>query len=111
MGEGISYAFEHGRLAAKAIARLLDGEGDALAAYERELCRGVVGRKLAKLNFAARRFYGPRSRLFFRLAGLSRRAQQVGIDWYNGAHGLDELPVRTLIAKWAGAVLLGIPLR
>lgn len=111
MGEGISYAFEHGRLAAMAIARLLDGEGDALAAYERELHRGVVGRKLAKLNFAARRFYGPRSRLFFRLAGLSRRAQQVGIDWYNGAHGFDELPVRTLIAKWAGAVLLGIPLR
>ena len=111
MGEGISQGFEQGKLAARAIVRMLDGETDALAAYERELHRGLIGRKLSKLNFAARRFYGPRHRLFFRLAGLSRRAQQIGIDWYNGARELDELPVRTLIAKWAGAVLLGIPLR
>ena len=111
MGEGISQGFEQGKLAAGAIVRMLDGDRDALAAYERELHRGLIGRKLSKLNFAARRFYGPRHRLYFRLAGLSRRAQQIGIDWYNGANDLDELPVRTLIAKWAGAVLLGIPLR
>ena len=111
MGEGISQGFEQGKLAARAIMRMLDGERDALKAYERELHRGLIGRKLSKLNFAARRFYGPRHRLFFRLACLSRRAQRIGIDWYNGARDLDELPVRTLIAKWAGAVLLGIPLR
>jgi len=111
MGEGISQGFEQGKLAAGAIVKLLDGERDALAAYDRELHRGVIGRKLSKLNFAARRFYGPRHRMHFRLACLSRRAQQIGIDWYNGAHDLDELPVRALIAKWFGAVLLGIPLR
>jgi len=111
MGEGISQGFEQGRLAASAVVRFGDGQRDALAEYERELHRGLIGRKLAKLNFAARRFYGPRHRIYFRLACLSRRAQQIGIDWYNGARDLDELPVRTLIAKWAGAVLLSRPLR
>ena len=111
MGEGISQGFEQGELAAHAIVRLLEGERDALAAYERELHRGVIGRKLSKLHFAARRFYGPRHRMNFRLACLSRRAQRIGIDWYNGARGLDELPVRTLVAKWIGAVLLGMPVR
>ncbi len=111
MGEGISQGFEQGKLAAQAIVRMLGGDRDAFAAYQRELHRGLIGRKLSKLGFAARRFYGPRYRLYFRLACLSRRAQQIGIDWYNGARDLDEMPVRTLIAKWAGAVLLGIPIR
>ena len=60
--------------------------------------------------FAARRFYGPRHRLYFRLAALSRSAQQIGIDWYNGADHLDEAPLPSLLAKWARAVLLGAPM-
>jgi hypothetical protein len=63
------------------------------------------------LAFAARHFYGPRHRLYFRLAGISRKAQAVGVDWYNGAADFDELPTRTLIAKWVRAVLFDSPVR
>jgi flavin-dependent dehydrogenase len=111
MGEGISYAFEHGRLAAEAIGRCLDGDGAALQDYDRTLRRGAVGRKLSRLAFAAHRFYGPRHRLYFRLAHLSRKAQQMGIDWYNGARNLDQVPARRLVARWARAVLLGQAVR
>jgi len=93
MGEGISYAFEHGKLAAAAIARLLDGDCTALETYGRQLHVGFIGRKLRRLAFAARRFYGARHRFYFRLAGLSGGLQRMGVDWYNGAHRLDELSV------------------
>lgn len=111
MGEGISSAFEHGRLAAEAVARFLEGESGALEAYGHELHRGRVGRKLRRLAFAARRFYGPRHRLYFAIAGLSRRAQEIGVDWYNGARRLDEESVARVLARWAGAVFLGVPVR
>jgi flavin-dependent dehydrogenase len=111
MGEGISCAFEHGRLAADWVARFLHGDTEALAGYDRALHRGAIGRKLRKLAFAARRFYGPHHRLYFRMAGLSRRAQEIGVDWYNGASGFDELPTRTLVGTWAAAVLFGVPVR
>ncbi len=111
MGEGISCAFEHGKLAANAICKYLDGDGGALRGYDRALHEGAVGAKLGHLAFAARHFYGPHHRLFFRLARLSRRAQEIAVDWYNGARHLDELPARDLIARWARAVLLGQPVR
>jgi len=111
MGEGISCAFEHGKLAANAIGKYLDGDADALRAYDRTLHNGAVGKKLGKLAFAARHFYGPRHKLFFRIARISRRAQEIGVDWYNGARHLDEVPTRHLIARWARAVLLGDPVR
>ena len=111
MGEGISCAFEHGKLAANAICKYLDGDGNALRAYDRALHEGAMGAKLAKLAFAARHFYGPHHTLFFRLARISRRAQEIGVDWYNGARHLDEVPTRRLIARWARAVLLGEPVR
>ena len=111
MGEGISCAFEHGKLAANAIGKFLDGDGDALRAYDRVLHSGAVGKKLGKLAFAARHFYGPRHKLFFRIASISRRAQEIGVDWYNGARHLDEVPTRHLLARWARAVLLGEPVR
>ena len=111
MGEGISCAFEHGKLAANAICKYLEGDGGALQAYDRALHEGAVGKKLGQLAFAARHFYGPHHRLFFRLARISRRAQEIGVDWYNGARHLDEVPTRRLIARWARAVLLGEPVR
>ena len=111
MGEGISCAFEHGKLAANAICKYLDGDGDALRAYDRALHEGAMGAKLGKLAFAARHFYGPHHTLFFRLARISRRAQEIGVDWYNGARHLDEVPTRRLIARWARAVLLGESVR
>ncbi len=107
MGEGISCAFEHGKLAASAIGKFLEGDGEASLAYDRALHQGAVGRKMSKLAFAARHFYGPHYRLFFRIAGVSRRAQELGVDWYNGARHLDEVPTPRLIARWARAVLLG----
>jgi len=111
MGEGISCAFEHGKLAANAIGKFLGGDADALRAYDRGLHAGAVGKKLRKLAFAARHFYGPRHKLFFRIARISRRAQEIGVDWYNGARHLDEAPTPHLIARWARAVLLGDPVR
>jgi geranylgeranyl reductase family protein len=111
MGEGISCAFEHGKLAAAAIDAAMRGDGGAFARYDLELHNGVVGRKLRKLAFAARHFYGRHHRLYFRLAGISRKAQAIGVDWYNGAAHIDELPVRTLVARWARAVLFDSPVR
>jgi flavin-dependent dehydrogenase len=111
MGEGISCAFEHGKLAARAISKFLDGDADALRMYDRALHEGAVGKKLAKLAFAARHFYGPHHRLFFRIARFSQRAREIGVDWYNGARHLDEVPTRSLIARWVRAVLLGEPVR
>jgi len=49
--------------------------------------------------------------MYFRLAGISRKAQAIGVDWYNGADNLDELPVRALIGKWLRAMLFDSPLR
>ena len=111
MGEGISCAFEHGRMAAGAINSFIDGDEDALSAYDRSLHEGAVGRKLSKLAFAARHFYGAHHRLFFRVARTSRRAHEIGVDWYNGARHLDELPTHRLVARWLRAVLLGVPVR
>jgi flavin-dependent dehydrogenase len=107
MGEGISCAFEHGKAAAGAIGQFLAGDPAAFARYDRELHRGVTGRKLRKLAFAARHFYGPHHRTFFRLSRLSRRAQEVGLDWYNGARRSDELPTAVLVLRWTGSVLFG----
>src|SRR5205814_3702614 len=107
----ISCAFEHGKLAAAAATKFLDGDSKAFESYGRVLHRGAMGRKLSRLAFAARRFYGPRHRLYFRLAGMSRRAQELGVDWFNGVRGLDEAPVIEGILRWAGAVLFGMPVR
>jgi len=93
MGEGISCAFEHGKLAAAAIARYLDGDCAALEAYGNDLHRGLMGRKLRRLAFAARRFYGAHHRFYFRLAGFSGKLQRLSVDWYNGAQRLDELSI------------------
>jgi len=51
---------------------------------------GALGRKLRRLEWAARRFYGARPGFWFGLAGLSRRAQRIGLAWYNGVDGWDE---------------------
>jgi geranylgeranyl reductase family protein len=111
MGEGISCAFEHGKLAAAAVLRFLDGDSRALEQYDRELHRGSLGRKLGKLAFAARQFYGPRYRMLFTAARMSRRAAEIGVDWYNGATPLEERSTAALIARWGRAVLFGPSLR
>ncbi len=111
MGEGISCAFEHGKIAARYIGELLAGDRKALTNYDAELHKGAVGKKLRKLAFAARHFYGPRHRMYFKLASASAKAQAVGVDWYNGAADFDELPVRALLGKWMRAMLFDSPVR
>ncbi|MBV8773525.1 MAG: FAD-dependent monooxygenase [Deltaproteobacteria bacterium] len=93
MGEGISYAFEHGKLAASAIARYLEGDRSALKGYGTQLHRSMIGTKLRRLAFAARRFYGTHHRIYFRLAGVSSKLQQMGVDGFNGARRVDELSI------------------
>jgi menaquinone-9 beta-reductase len=93
MGEGISCAFEHGKLAADAIVRYLDGDCAALEKYGRDLHGGLIGRKLRRLAFAARIFYGAHHRFYFRLAGISSKLQRLSVDWYNGARRIDELSI------------------
>jgi hypothetical protein len=43
-----------------------------------------MGRKLRRLGLAARLLYGPTGPLWFRLVRASRRAQIIGMNWYNG---------------------------
>ncbi len=89
MGEGISFALEYGLLAAEAICAA-HGTGDwSFRGYARAVERGPLGRKLRRLGLATRLFYGPRGRLWFRLAALSPRAQAIGLAWYNGVDGWD----------------------
>ena len=68
-GEGIALALRSGRLAAEAVLRALDGEGEAgLAAYTRDMERHIYrdlrrGRRIAWFYY---RLPGPASRLLFR---------------------------------------------
>lgn len=89
MGEGISLAIEYGMLAADTVLRspTLDEEG--CAAYARAVRGGEIGRKLRRLELATRLFYGPRWRLWFRVASASRRAQRIGLAWFNGVEDWD----------------------
>jgi len=89
MGEGISFALEYGLLAAEAICAA-HGTGDwSFRGYARAVERGPLGRKLRRLGLATRLFYGPRCRLWFRLAAASPHAQAIGLAWYNGVDGWD----------------------
>ena len=89
MGEGISFALEYGLLAAEAVCDA-HATGDwSFRGYARAVERGPLGRKLRRLSLATRLFYGRRHRLWFRLAAASRRAQTIGLAWYNGVDGWD----------------------
>ncbi|HKV55689.1 MAG TPA: FAD-dependent monooxygenase [Candidatus Binataceae bacterium] len=105
MGEGISCALEHGKLAAAAIASYLGGDAAALDAYGKLLHKGLMGRKLRRLAFAARCFYGSHHQRYFRLAALSRSAQKLGVDWYNGAGGADEISIARAALRLLGMVM------
>jgi flavin-dependent dehydrogenase len=84
MGEGISFALEYGRAAAQAIVDAGAADRVDVAGYEAAIHGGTVGRKLQRLVWAAGRCYGPRWRLWMRLARTSRRLQRVALEWYNG---------------------------
>lgn len=98
MGEGISFALEYGVLAADAILRARATDRWDFADYATAVAHGAMGRKLRLLDRAARWFYGPRARFWFGVARASRRAQRVGLAWYNGVDGFDERGVLGLMA-------------
>jgi flavin-dependent dehydrogenase len=90
MGEGISFALEYGALAAQAIVEAATTGDWSFTGYARAVRRGPLGRKLLRLGLGARLFYGRPSRLMFRIAAASARAQAIGLRWYNGVDGWDE---------------------
>jgi flavin-dependent dehydrogenase len=90
MGEGISFALEHGLLAAGAILDARARADWSFGGYARAVAHGPIGRKLRRLGLGARLFYGRSQRLWFRLAAASPRAQAIGLAWYNGVDGWDE---------------------
>ena len=87
MGEGISFALEYGKFAAQAILPALRTQRFDFADYTQALAQSSMGKKLARLSFTTRMFYGPTWRLWFALAARSRRLQSVGLKWYNGVDG------------------------
>ena len=102
MGEGISFALEYGMLAADAIV-VAHASGDwSFRGYARAVERGVLGRKLRRLYLGARLFYGPRQRLWFRVAAASARAQAIGLAWYNGVDGWDRRGALSALAALVG---------
>jgi len=87
MGEGISFALEYGKFAAQQILPALQQHRFDFAGYTSTLAQSGIGKKLSRLSFTTKMFYGPTSPLWFALAARSRRLQSVGLKWYNGVDG------------------------
>ena len=87
MGEGISFALEYGAFAAQAICEALRTKDCSFDAYTRTVVQSWLGKKLARLAFATKLFYGRTARLWFTLAARSTRLQSIGLKWYNGVDG------------------------
>src|SRR5262249_47744748 len=107
MGEGISFALEYGVLAADAILAARATRDWSFRSYARVVARGAIGRKLRRLDLATPLFYGRHQPLWFRLAAASRRAQALGLAWYNG---IDDWDRRSPLAPF-GALLMPARLR
>ena len=84
LGEGISYALEYGALAARELSEGFSRADLSLRGYRRRVRRSAAGSKLTRLGLGARLFYGPRPWFWFGVARVSRRAQRIGMNWYNG---------------------------
>lgn len=91
MGEGISFAFEYARLAARHIAQAFSSGDLDFTLYTDSVATSWFGRKLRRLGTVATLFYGRGCRLGFALASRSRRLQHVGIRWYNGVGDWDRI--------------------
>jgi flavin-dependent dehydrogenase len=87
MGEGISFALEYGKFAAWMILSALHSGQFEFSDYTETLARSWLGKKLTRLHFTTRLFYGRTALLWFILAARSRRLQSVGLKWYNGVEG------------------------
>ena len=104
MGEGISFAFEHGAFAATAVIGALRRRDFSFAEYTQRFSSSWVGTKLNRLCLASRLFYGPSWPMWFKIAVRSRRLQSLGLKWYNGVDGWDrKTPLevfRTAFGTW-----------
>jgi len=89
MGEGISLALEYGMAAAEVVLAHPTIDRRACARYAEAVRAGWIGRKLRRLDLASRLFYGAHHRFWFRVARASRRAQRIGLAWFNGVEGWD----------------------
>jgi flavin-dependent dehydrogenase len=98
MGEGISYSLEYGRRAAAAAAEALATGDFELARYE--LGESWMGKKLRRLEYATRLFYGRTWPLWFAIASLSPQAREIGIRWYNGIDNWDRRRGREALWAW-----------
>ena len=87
LGEGISFALEYGAFAAQAVREALRTKDFSFDSYTRTLAQAWLGKKLARLSFATKLFYGRTARLWFTLAARNTRLQSVGLKWYNGVDG------------------------
>ncbi|NOT57655.1 MAG: NAD(P)/FAD-dependent oxidoreductase [Deltaproteobacteria bacterium] len=92
MGEGISFALEYGAFAAHAARQALRTNRFDFAEYTETVARSWVGKKLTRLYYATRFFYGPTARFWFFVAARNRRLQSLGLKWYNG---VDNWPHRS----------------
>jgi flavin-dependent dehydrogenase len=90
MGEGISFALEYGKFAAREIRRALQLQRFDFADYTSNLARSWLGKKLSRLYYTAKLFYGCTAPFWFLLASHSTRLQSVGLKWYNGVEGWHE---------------------
>ncbi len=104
MGEGISFAFEYGAFAARAIREALQTRDCSFDTYTQTLAQSWLGKKLARLSFATKLFYGRTARLWFTLAARQPRLQSIGLKWYNGVEGWHQRSgweaVRAVISRY-----------
>jgi len=90
MGEGISFALEYGKFAARAISSALQTKRFDFTDYTTTLARSRLGKKLTRLYYTAKLFYGRTAPLWFTLVAHSPRLQSVGLKWYNSVDGWHE---------------------
>jgi flavin-dependent dehydrogenase len=100
LGEGISYAFDFGRWAAAAIERAWVEQRFDFRDAERQLHTSWLAKKLRRLAWLARRFYGPGHRWWFAVAAKSRTLRELGVLWYNGIDGWDQQSAVTALLRW-----------
>jgi flavin-dependent dehydrogenase len=87
MGEGISFALEYGKFAAHQILSAVHTRQFIFSDYTGALAASPVGKKLTRLYYTTRLFYGRTAAFWFTIAARSRRLQSVGLKWYNGVEG------------------------
>lgn len=89
MGEGISLALEYSAFAAEATQAAFHSGDFSGQHYAHLVERSWLGKKLRRLHFTTRMFYGRAWPVFFACAERSARLRGLGIKWYNGVDGWD----------------------